>query len=168
ATVVEKIMGLLEGTTVYATNAPTGLKISILDTDTLSKKLKYSDKKDAIPPTASIQVTGILTDSEILRAKALSNHPKWPDAIDRVGKQTKNVFNDVLFGIFTDTVKAQKRLLVGDFSNPEDSLDPVNTAPDKHFYFLQVFLPFLRERLSQRLIVDTCSDAASLPGDVTN
>ncbi len=168
AAVVEQMMGLLEGSTVYTTNAPTGLTLAIADTDTLAKKLKYSDKKDATPPTASIQVTGILTDAEIVSAKALANHPSWSKAIVRIGKQAKNVFNDVLFGIFIDTVSAQGKLLAGDFSNPGNSEDPANTAPDKRFYFLQVFLPFLRERLSQRLIVDTASSAASLPSDVTN
>jgi hypothetical protein len=168
ASVVEKIMAILDGTTLYTTNAPTGLSLPIPDTGTLSKKLKYSEQKTASPPTASIQVTGILTDAEILQSKALSNHPKWPDAIDRVSKQTVNVFNDVLAGIFSDTFTAKKTLLAGDFSNLADAQDPANTAPAKRFYFLQVFLPFLREQLSQRLIVDTSSGAAGLAGDVTN
>ena len=43
--VVEQIIGLLEGTTVYTTNAPPDLTISLPDTDTLSKKLKYSDQR---------------------------------------------------------------------------------------------------------------------------
>lgn len=167
ASVVEQTIALLDGTTVYTTNAPIGLTIAPADTDTLSTKLKYSEQKTATPPTASIQVTGILTDAEVARAKALSNHPDWPKAIDRVGKQPKNLFNDALFGIFPDPVEAQKKLLAGDFNNPKDPLDPANTAPDKRFYFLQKFLPFLRERLSQRLIVDTCSSAANLSSDVT-
>ena len=119
-----------------------------------------------MPPTGSIQVTGILTAAEILRAKSLSSHPAWPAAIDRVGKQSKNVFNDVLSGIFIDKVDAAKTLLAGDFSNPADSQDPANTAPEKRFYFLEQFLPFLRQQLSQRLTIDTCASAAGLPGDV--
>jgi len=165
---VERVMGLLDGTTVYTTNAPTGLSISPPDTDTLSKKLKYTNRKDIQTPTGSVQVTGILTDAETVRAKALSNNPDWPKAIDRIAKQAKNVFNDVLFNIFPDTAEAQNKLLAGDFSNPNNVQDSANTAPDKRFYFLQKFLPFLRERLSQRLIVDTCSAAASLPSDVTS
>lgn len=165
--VVERIIGLLEGTTVYTTGAPTGLSISIPSSSTLSKKLKYNEQKTATPPTGSIQVTGILTDSEIVQAKSLSNHPNWPKAIDCVDKQAMNLFNDVLSGIFTDTVEAQKRLMMGDCSNPDNPQDAANTAPDKRFYFLQVFLPFLREQLSQRLIVDTSSSAAGMPTDVT-
>lgn len=164
---VEQIIGLVDGTTIYTTNAPIGLTIAPADTDSLKAKLKYAEQKSATPPTASIQVTGILTDDEVTRAKALSNHPDWPKTIDRVGKQKKNVFNDVLFGIFRDAVDAQKTLLAGDFNNPKDPLDPADTAPSKRFYFLQNFLPFLREQLSQRLIVDTCSATANLAGDVT-
>ena len=167
STVVEKIISLLEGTAVYTTNAPIGLKIAPLDTDTLSKKLKYSEQKNATPPTASIQVTGILTDAEIVSANALSNHPDWPKAIVRVGKQTKNIFNDVLYGIFADTIAAQKILLAGDFNNPSDTQDAANTAPAKRFYFLQVFLPFLREQLAQRLITVTASSAVGMASDVT-
>lgn len=76
--------------------------------------------------------------------------------------------NDALFGIFSDMMGAQKVLLVGDFANPDNPQDPANTAPDKRLYFLKNFLPFLRKRLSQRLIVDTLSGAAGLPSDVTN
>jgi hypothetical protein len=164
-TVVEQIIGLLEGTTVYTTNAPENL---VFVPDALGKKIKYSNQPKATPPTAAIQVTGILTDGEITHAKAAFSHLLWPKAIDRVGKQAKNLLNDALFGIFSDKTEAQKALLVGDFANPTDPQDPANTAPDKRFYFLRNFLPFLRERLSQRLIVDTLSGVAGLPRDVTN
>ena len=47
------------------------------------------------------------------QAKALSSDPKWADAIDRVGKQPKNIFNDALLGIFPekDREEAKKHLL---------------------------------------------------------
>jgi len=159
-TIVEHIIGLLEGTTVYTTNAPENLDLA---KDSLCEKIKYSNQPNATPPTASIQVTGILTDTETTQAKVASNHSLWPKAIDRVGKQAKNVLNDALFGIFSDMMDAQKVLLVGDLANPDNP-----TAPDKRLYFLENFLPFLRKRLSQRLIVDTLSGAAGLPSDVTN
>jgi hypothetical protein len=165
--VVKQIVGMLEGTSVYTTNAPAGQTITINDTDPLSKKLKYTVKKDAVP--AFIQVTGILTDDERTEAKALSNHSDWPKAIDRVGKQPLHVvFNDILFGIFASkTAAAQTILLAGDYNNPTDPQDIKNTAPGKRYYFLQNFMPFLRERLYQRLIVDTMSGAAGLASDVT-
>src|SRR5207302_64253 len=94
-TIVEQIVGLLEGTTIYTTNAPANLTITI--PDTLSKKLKYNNQTNANPPAATIQVTGILTAVEQAQTRTLSSHPDWAKAIDRVGKQALNVFNDVLF-----------------------------------------------------------------------
>ena len=168
--VVEQIVGLLEGTRVYTTNAPAGQTITIKDADPLSKKLKYTDKKDAVP--AFIQVTGILTEEEKTKAKALSNHADWSKAIDRVGKQAHHFFDDFLFGIFLHNKDdAIKNLLAGDVNVPPDPQNPAatdaNTAPAKRYYFLQYFMPFLRERLYQRLIVDTTSGAAGLASDVT-
>jgi hypothetical protein len=167
--VVDRIVGLLEGTTVYSTNAPANLSITI--PDALANKLKYTNQKDATPPTASIQVTGILTDGEANQAKALSSLPEWPKAIDRVGKQARNFFNDVLFGIFPNKDEASRNLLAGDVNVPPDPQNPnatdANTAPAKRLYFLRFFMAFLRERLAQRLIVDTMSGFAGLANDMT-
>jgi len=175
ASVVEKIISLLEGTSVYMTNAPTNQVIKIPETDSLAKKLTYSNQKDATPvPTASIQVTGILTDAETTQAKALSNDPGWAKAIDRVGKQARQFFNDSLAGIFPDNSEAiaNPHLLAGDISVPVDPNNPAataaNTAPIKRFYFLQFFLPFLRQRLAHRLIVGNLSGAAGLSTEVTD
>ncbi len=161
--VVEQIIGLLEGTTVYATNAPLNLTINIPESQkTLAKKLKYSYQKDATPPSAGLQVTGILTEEEKTQAKALSGDPNWEKAIARVSKQPQNIFNDVLFGIFPNPTEVKEKLLAGDVFPPDG-----NTALDKRFYFLNNFLPFLRQRLAHRLIVDTLAGAMSLPTDVT-
>jgi Tc toxin complex TcA C-terminal TcB-binding domain/Neuraminidase-like domain len=172
--VVEKIIGLLEGTTVYSTNAPVDLTIKIPESQkTLAKKLKYSYQKEATPPSAGLQatppsaaglqVTGILTPEEQTQAKALSNDPKWAKAIDRIGKQPQNIFNDALLGVFPDRVEAKSNLLAGDVF-PTDG----NTPLDKRLYFLQHFLPFLRQQLAHRFIVDTLASASSLPTEVTD
>jgi peptidoglycan hydrolase-like protein with peptidoglycan-binding domain len=164
--IVEKIIGLLEGTTVYTTNAPLNLTITIPDAQkTLAKKLKYSNQKDATPPNAGIQVIGILTPEEQAQAKALSSDPAWAKAIDRVGKQPKNIFNDALLGVFPEGEReaAKTKLLAGDVLAPDG-----NTALDKRFYLLQHFLPFLRQRLAHRFIVDTLANATSLPSNIAD
>lgn len=184
--VVERIIGLLDGTTVYTTNAPVGLTINIPESQkTLAKKLKYSEQKNVTPPRASLQVTGILTSEEQTQAKALSTDSNWAKAIDRVSKQPKNIFNDALSSIFPDAAKSQSteaqvqhsqtchpdqddnqpknKLLEGDVLPPDG-----DSALDKRFYFLQHFLPFLRQRLAHRLIIDTLAGATSLPNDVTD
>ncbi|CAG9932011.1 neuraminidase-like domain-containing protein [Candidatus Nitrotoga arctica] len=167
---VEKIIGLLEGTTVYTTNAPVDPAIVIPETFT---KLKYSMQKDpAKPPGAAIQVTGILTDTEKTQAKTFSNNAGWAPALDRVGKQAQQFFNDNVFGIFSNSADAIVNLLAGDINVPPDPNNPAvtnaNTALGKRFYFLKFFLPFLRQRLAHRLIVSNLSGAASLPMDVTD
>jgi hypothetical protein len=162
--VAEQIIGLLEGTAIYATNAPTTQDIKIPETDTLAKKLKYSKT------SASIQVTGILTDDEKTRAKALSSDSSWAKAIDRASKKALQSFNDTMSGIIPKD--KQDKLLAGDVNVPFDPNNPTaadaNTAPEKRFLFLQYFMPFLRQRLSHKLIVDTMSSAASLSNEVTD
>ena len=169
--VVEQMLGLFEGTAVYSTNAPEDLVVTI--PDSLARKIKYSNQKAATPPIASIQITGILTEDEQNQAKTLSSDPGWAKAIVRAGKQPLNVFNDVLFGIFSENkIDAIKNLLAGDVNVPLDPQNPTplvaNTAPAKRLYFLRHFLPFLRQRLTHRLIVDTLSGAAGLSGEVTD
>ncbi|MDJ0713811.1 MAG: neuraminidase-like domain-containing protein [Prochloraceae cyanobacterium] len=168
--VVEQIINLLEGKTVYATNAPLNLTINIPESQkTLANKLKYSNQKDATPPSAGLQVTGILTEEERTQAKALSSDPNWAKAIDRVSKQPQNIFNDIQFfnnarfGIFPNPTEIKEKLLAGDVLPPDG-----NTALDKRFYFLKYFLPFLRRHLAHRLIVDTLAGAMSLPTDITD
>jgi hypothetical protein len=172
--VVEQIIGLLEGTTVYTANGPA--KPSLKIPEKLKYKLKYSYQKDAKPvASASIQVTGILTDAEKTLAKTLSSDPDWSKAIDRVGKKALQFFTDTVIGIFPadkqDEAKTLK-LLTGDINVPPDPTDPTatdaNTAPDKRYYFIQYFLPFLRQRLAYQLIVDTMSGAAGLPADIAD
>lgn len=168
--IVEKIIGLLEGTTVYTTNAPVDPAIVIPETFT---KLKYSMQKDPTkPPAAAIQVTGILTDAEKTQAKTFSNNAGWAPALDRVGKQAQQFFNDNVFGIFSNSADAIVNLLAGDINVPPDPNNPAvanaNTALGKRFYFLKFFLPFLRQRLAHRLIVSNLSGAAGLPMDVTD
>lgn len=168
--VVERIIGLLEGTTIYTTNAPAGLTIVV--PDALLKKLHYTSQKEVNPPAATIQVTGIFTEVEKAQAKTLSSHPDWAKALDRVGKQALNVFQDVLSGIFLDGDAAKAVLLAGDVNLPTNPQDPtatdLNTAPAKRFYFLQHFMPFLRKRLTHRFIVTTMSGAASLASEATD
>src|SRR5205823_2473548 len=67
---VDAILGLLDGTSVYTTNAPVGLKITV--PDALTKKLAYETVKGSGPADAVVRVTGILTDAEVIAAKALS------------------------------------------------------------------------------------------------
>ncbi len=171
---VEKILGLLDGTTVYTTNAPPDLAISISDIDTLSKKLKYINNKNTNPHSASIQVVGILTDGEKKQAIDLSKESGWAKAFKRIDNKALQSFKDVISSIIPrdKQVEAKTKLLAGDVNLPFDPNNPnainANTSPDKRFYFLQYFLPFLRQQLSHRLIIETLSGAAQIADNVTD
>jgi hypothetical protein len=167
---VEMVLGVLDGTTNYTTNAPAGLTIAI--PDALAPKVKYLSPVGATPPAATLQLTGILSDVEITSAKALSPSPEWPKVIDRAAKQALHLFNDVLFGIFPNTSEAVKNLLAADANVVADPSNPsaadANTGPQKRLYFLTSFLPFLRKKLGHKLIVDTLSGGANLTSEVTD
>jgi hypothetical protein len=169
--VTTQIMALLQGTTVYSTNAPQNLVTSAaaftkLLTGTLAAKITY----DFI--NGGVSVTGILTTAETAAAKALfSTNADWSAAIDRLNLQPLEFFNDVLYGIIT--LPADKAtILQGDFNIPDSQQDPNNiipdTAPVKLFCFMSAYMPFLRERLMHIFIVDTLSTQTGLDQDVTD
>jgi hypothetical protein len=157
-TVTAQILGLLQGTTVYSTNAPQNLVTSsaaftALLTGTLATKIKY----DYVG--GGVQVTGILTAQEVTAAKALFPSADWASAIDRLGQQPIGFFNDVLYGIVTNPLD-QQAILQGDVATV--------TVPIKLFTFLKVYIPFLRERLMHNFIVGTLSTQTGLDTDLTD
>ena len=162
-------MGLLQGTTIWTTNAPSGLTQSI---PAALNKVQYTVDQTSAPPRGILSVTGILTDAEKATTKAISTDPDWSAAVDRVGKQADNFFNNVLFGIFPPATQAAAKavLLAGDIPPPPPPASPSdpapvdnNTAGPKRFYFIQGFMPFLRNILSARLIINTVSGPANIP-----
>ncbi|BAU54874.1 PA14 domain protein [Mucilaginibacter gotjawali] len=170
--VTAQVMALLQGTTVYSTNAPVNLVATAADftallTGTLIQKIKY----DYV--NGGVQVTGILTTAETAAAKALfSANTFWAAAIDRLNLQPTEFFNDVLYGIITDAAD-RAILLEGDYNVPaSQQADPDNPAPDtapaKLFCFMKVFMPFLRERLMHTFIVSTLATQTGLSQDVTD
>ncbi|WPD23166.1 MAG: neuraminidase-like domain-containing protein [Candidatus Electrothrix scaldis] len=166
---VEQIVSLLEGSTVYTTNAPSGLTITI--PEELAARVQYKDQPEAVPPRATLQVTGILTAEDLGEVKAASPHSGWADALERIGKQAGRVISDVLYAVLPASGEAKAVLLAGDVSVPAEQLDPSqpdpNTAPGKRLFFLSCFLPFLRRQLARRLIVETLSGAVGLSQDIT-
>ena len=67
-----KVNDMISGKYAFTTNAPSGLTL----TGTPPDKVKYVDQKMATPPTAQLNVTGILTDDEYAATLALSSHPQ--------------------------------------------------------------------------------------------
>ncbi|MCE7914541.1 MAG: hypothetical protein DYH15_07630 [Nitrosomonas sp. PRO4] len=172
--IVEKIIGLLEGTNALTTNAPKNMDFILPDAKSLKAKLKY-DKT-----LGSVQITGILTDGEIADFQTISNDPLWLKALERIQKQQDKLFKELLIGIFKDEktkTNAEKAPLIaiiksGDIAVALDKIptgetDP-NTAPQKRVAFLEIFLPYLRQQLTRRFVIDTLGNFAGVESKITD
>lgn len=172
--IVEQVIGLLEGSNSYITNAPKNLDITLPDEKSLNKKLKY-DKA-----IGTIQITGILTDAEKVDYESISADLQWTAALTRIEKQQNKLFKELLSGIFenekTKTAGEKDQLetviKLADISIPLDSIpegeEDTNTAPKKRVAFLGIFLPYLRQQLTHRFVIDTLADFAELEIKVTD
>jgi hypothetical protein len=154
-------VGFLEGKLISKAKAPPGLIITIPKGElTLMAKLKYIDGDK---PT--LQITGQLTDDEDQKAKALSADPGWTTAINRRARRAATFLKMTLLGVFLvgEDTETKKQLLTGDIEPPTD-LGTVNrdTGPGKGLYFLKWFIPFLRRKLADELVIDTLSTSTSL------
>lgn len=174
---IENIVSILEGTQLFITNAPKNITINLADDKTLKDKLKYNAEK------GNIQIIGILTVAERTEYSTLSNDPTWEEAIVRIEKQQSKLFKEVLFDVFeAEKQKSPERLAeveaaegiikAGDISIPfteipEGEEDP-NTSPKKSRAFINVFLPYLRDQLTHRFVIDTLSSSVGLDSEVTD
>ena len=147
-TLVQQLIGFLDGTTVYTTNAPAGLTM-VIPSD-LSQKLSYSDAG----ANSTVSTVGQLTPSQVTETQALTSNTAWSSAIERLGKQSLQFFNQNLASIFTNTADAIANLVT-----PGD--DGTNSAT-KRLYFLTYFIPYLQGQLSDQLVVTTLASVVSL------
>ena len=171
---VEKMIGLLEGANQFTTNAPKNLEFTIADTKTLKAKLKY----DKI--LGAIQITGALTAAEVADYQAITNDPLWAKALARIEKQQSKLFKELLSGIFdnektktaAEKTNIEAILKAGDVAIPLDKIPDgqadTNTAPQKRVAFLEIFLPYLRQQLAHRFVIDTLSSFVGLENKVTD
>lgn len=177
-TEVTLIMGILNGTNVFSTNAP-------VQDNSVRDGLDSKNDLIASPPSADllslrtkliydwtngrIQVTGVLTAGEVAAFKNLATSSPWDDARDRIAKQQDKQFKLLLAGV-CDSIKSV--LLQGDVVVTADQMidgqpDP-NTAPAKRLAFLQVFLPYLRQQLYHSFIINLLSNQTGMDLAVTD
>lgn len=172
-TTAESIIGFLEGTTVYTTNAPANLSIILGDDNSLKKKLLYNGTAGAI------QITGILTSDEKADFISLSADANWLAALTRIEKQQNKLFKQLLSGVFenektksaADKLALENTIKSGDVIIPLDQLadgveDP-NTAQRKRVAFLEIYLPYVRQQLTHRFVVNTLANFARLDNKTT-
>jgi hypothetical protein len=164
---VESIEGLLQGTTVYSTNAPATLDIVI--PDALKEKLTYN--RDL----GSLQIIGILNADEKTEAMNLNRNQGWREAIKRITRQPVRFFNLSLAKMLM-AEEVDLTAHSGSFDDlPYDNFDPHcllkgdandgsnDTSSLKRQTFLTHFLPYLRAELTEDLIVETVAKKTNVP-----
>ncbi|MET9088413.1 neuraminidase-like domain-containing protein [Streptomyces sp. NPDC004237] len=174
--VVNHIVGLLQGSWPWITNAPAGLAIQV--PQALAGRVTYTSpaaQPGQPAPPATLSVTGILDDNDRALVQALSALPAWHAALDRLAAQPKRFFEATIAPLVADPA-AQRQLagvlLAGDVWLVPGAGEPASAEPSsaagKRLAFLQALLPELRSRLAHKLVVDTVSSAAGLDGPVTD
>ena len=174
--VVEQIVGLLQGSWSWTTNAPAGLAIQV--PAALAGRVTYTSpaaQPGQPAPPATVSVVGILDDGDRALVEALSALPAWHSALDRLAAQPKRFFEATIASLVADPAAQQQLagvLLAGDVWPVPGAGEPAPTEPSgaagKRLAFLQALLPELRSRLAHKLVVDTVSSAAGLDGPVTD
>jgi hypothetical protein len=131
--------------------------------------LSEDPPQDNVPPTDGDSAKDGKTDGESKTAHVNSkdDFEKWGKAIDTACAQPKILMNDTISGMFSGT-NVPLVLVAPDFAGPADpegSLSDPKTALQKRTYFLEAFLPRLRQELSETFIIDTIAGLYSLDRD---
>ncbi|KAH6696519.1 hypothetical protein BKA61DRAFT_531231, partial [Leptodontidium sp. MPI-SDFR-AT-0119] len=156
-----KTLEFLEGSHVFQTNTSPGLVIVVPKDSSLASKLRYTDGEKG-----RLEITGQLTDDERAKAETLSGDPDWVLAVKKCSRQAAT-FLKTFFqsGVFPEAEQQRVKdiLLAGDVPVSTNSNTPSNgTAPGKRVYFLTWFIPYLRRKLADNLVIDTMAAATSI------
>lgn len=168
-TMVDDIVGLIEGTKLYTTNAPVGL---VIDPAKATAKLVYKDPLTPPNRRATLSSTGCLTEEETSAALGLfPGNTAWAAAVARLQTQAVKLVERTLSALFSANLDEAVHVLTqGDVpaSEPVSSSEPGDpgTAPAKRNFFMKRLLPFIRNYLYSRFIVTSLSAVASVPADI--
>ena len=161
--IVERILRFLDGTTDFRIAAPKWLDLREIPED-LKDKIKYVDHKN--DDAATLQVTGILTPTQLAVAEGLVEiagvipssvkdqmkvKEDWRATLKEASKKARFLLDNNTFGL---SLKEDKILMMG---------DTTGTAATKQAHFIKIFLPYLRQRLSQTKIVEIMKTFGALP-----
>lgn len=127
---------------------------------------------------AGIQFTGILDSDDIAEVRSLEDNIVSVDdranyniAINKMIAQPRQFFRDVLNPILNIAEgEIPNNLLLGPSYRVQglgEEAILVSTAPEKFVYFLNIYLPYLREQLHQRAVVQILSSSVGLSTELT-
>lgn len=168
--VVDSIMGLLEGTSLYTTNCPAAL---VVDRARIPDKVIYNDPRTVASRRATLSVRGVLTESEeSATINLFPGNEAWGAAVGRLRKQAVNRVRSNLAAVYPDNIDDAVLVLAkGDVigSPPASEGEPGDpgTAPGKRAFFVRALMPFLRSQLATQFITTTMSGIASTSPDMT-
>jgi hypothetical protein len=179
STIVDQTIRMIDGSTAYTTTLK-GLPDNFLFPNELKGKVTYDKKNELLSfkgPMTPDSHALLHTASGILTS-AVQQHYK--DAVDALFLQPRTFIKNTLSG-FLDVTVAAKNLLdtvsLDKDGKPvlldkdgkqvvnEKTQTPVTTVITAKFsYFLDKFLPYLRDKLNHTLIKQTIGDALKLDG----
>jgi Tc toxin complex TcA C-terminal TcB-binding domain/Neuraminidase-like domain/Salmonella virulence plasmid 28.1kDa A protein len=188
--IVEQIVTLVQGTTVYLDNTRRKFSTKLNDTDQMAitgcllKRQKEEEKKPGgefqtflqrvqFSGIKGLQITGILSESDRNWVSALADligdadaRENFLIAANKMFAQPQRFFEDALALIFVkDPTAAQEVLLATDIVNTENPEQ--DSGFQKRVYLIRAFMPYLREMLRQRQVVNMLSGDLGVSLDIT-
>ncbi|MBF2050571.1 MAG: hypothetical protein IGS54_24945 [Elainella sp. C42_A2020_010] len=187
--IVEQIIGLVQGTTVYLDNTRRkySTKLNQTDQDAITAFMLARRKEEEqqsggefqtflqrvqFSGTKGLQVTGILRESDREKVIALADlisdtddQEKFQIAAHKIFDQPVRFFADALWPIFADPAAAAAMLLSDDQASPENPAQ--DSGFQKRVYLTRAFMPYLREILRQRLVVQMLAGNLGTSLDIT-
>lgn len=184
-TPVDQIITLLQGTTVYLDNTRRKFttKLDESEQDAITAFLLARQKEEEEQPggefqtflqrvhfsgTKGLQITGILSQSNRDKLTDLADVIQDPEArdkfliaVNKIFAQPVNFFDDALLPIFPEDPDTAEEVLL-----TEDRVSSENQAESSDFqkrvFFARAFMPYLREELCQRQVVQMLAAALGL------
>ena len=152
--IVSQLMRIIEGTASFETHTDENLKVSI--PDELTGKYTY------IKASGRLTCAGIMSDTEQITLKGLANVTKnFRDAIEELYSAPETFIKQNFSGVFSDLPGTNKTLL-----NHTAQDDPV-PLHDKLTYVYNHFLPLLRSKLRQDILIEHIAALIGLSEEAT-
>jgi len=153
--VATQFTAMLKGDLIYSTLTATNLEIVI--PDNLKEKITY------IKATGRLQCKGVLTDDERATLENLAGATtSFKEAVQRIYQKPEQFIKDHFRGVFTNLEDAYRQLLDHPTQPP-----PKLTLEQKLEQFYKAFLPFLKERLRQNIVIQSVAVAIGLDEPMT-
>ena len=151
--IVSQLMRIIEGTASFETLTDENLNVTI--PDELTGKYIY------IKASGRLKCAGIMSDTEQSTLKGLANVTTFLGAVDELYSAPETFIKENFSGVFSDLPGTNKTLL----NHPAPD-DPV-TLNDKLTYVYNRFLPLLRSKLRQDILIQHIAALIGLSEEAT-